>query len=97
MATDCPQEVMPWPLRTNLITNRPLSIYKLLLKFTKEDSEVPVWLRMQLWESIPDPHHNKIAIWFASDDEEDLQLLTRLLSMDIGAGVGQRSCITTFP
>ena len=42
------------------------------MSVTKESSDIPVWLRVQLWESIPDLHLNKIAISFASDDEEDL-------------------------
>ena len=47
------------------------------VSFAKVSSDVPVWLRVQLWESIPDPHYNKFALSFATVDDEDLQLLTR--------------------
>lgn len=97
VAVTCPRERAPWSLRASLNTNRPLVTYKPFLAVSKEGSDVPVWLRMQLWESIPDPHYDKIAILLTSADEEDLQLLIRPLSIDIGAWAGQRSCITTFP
>ena len=97
VAVTCLWERAPWSLRASLNTKRPLVTYKPFLAASKEGSDVPVWLRMQLWESIPDPHYDKIAILLTSADEEDLQLLIRPLSIDIGAWAGQRSCITTFP
>ena len=97
VAVTCPRLAASWSLLANKNMDKPLLAYKPFLAGSKEDSDVPVWLRMQLWESIPDPHYDKIAILLASADKEDLQLLIRPLSIDIGAWAGQRSCITTFP
>ena len=95
-----PPSMIVWLLRRTLRTNRPFCTrsqsFMLLLSIPNEDSDLPVWLLAQLWESIPDPHYVKTTVLLTLDDE-DLQLLIRPLSIDIGAWAGLRSCITTFP
>ena len=78
-----PSPAVLWPLWmcSTGTRVRPLVTYK--TSHIKEDSDVPVWLRAQLWESIPDPHYANVTISVASDDDEDLQLLIRPLSIDM--------------
>ena len=96
LATTNSPKVMTWSPTPKFTTYRPLVFYMLLLNFAKEDPDVPVWLRAQLWESIPDPHYVQVTVLF-SDDEGDLQLLQRPLSINIGAWAVQRSYTNTFP
>jgi hypothetical protein len=92
-----PPKVALWLLQESFNLGIPQASSWLSLEVANNDSDVPVWLRVQLWESIPDPHYVKIDGSLTSDGEEELQLLIRPLSIDIGAWAGQRSCITTFP
>jgi hypothetical protein len=63
----------------------------------REDSDMPGWLRAQLWESIPDPHSGVVAVSVASDARRIYSCWFGPCPLTFGAWVGRRSCITTSP